>query len=953
MQINPITQLYNDFITILDKSVIKYRTEAEKYETVETKKAADGYMMAYMQEDKFETYYRFEREVIANVMTLTSERDIDFYYYDRDKIPIQYRDEMLRQQRQYVVNSYTELNNYYRCLNGLPNVEDTELDFVYPDDEIVAKYGLPTGVPIHEFDREGSTTDYIDILDSIGYIDELIAKYPEKKYLKFLGSNRIDIITARRAMNFSLLRVPYDISESLLNLFMLIYEQCREYFMTCIYITEYRTTIDYYDNFIAMCIMVMAFQQVVARTIKGIIERDFFDTYCCKLLFSVYNVPYYTEMDSATRTQLVQNLNLLVQNKGTNKVIYDIASILGYDRLEIFKYYIVKARKFDNKGLPVTVTKVDPDTGETVPDYKAMYDIYFQKVAISDDDAYDAVINSSDKQTYLEVTESDPYWIDDEALQKEMYESEYNFVESKYMGVGISYRMTKIIFENIYLMKMLLEKKDQIPNIIIDIPKMSTYATITLFDAIVSLCAMVCKQNRLTGEILTEPSKILHVLGFTFNDDWEVIKADITSTSAAEREIMGFNFSKKAEEFKEHIKNDKYLDDTLCDFFSDSSSYTAASINALYKNYTKLYEVLVEKMSTATDINVYQSYRKLYQAVFFTKENCSMFNIGTDSSGEPIYADTYMNYLKAMVPDMYDFINETEPDNMYSNVNYIVSRIMSILPDLKYLGFFDGHSNTMERMLIELIRFFKSYTTDLISMNIIYIFDLKPETMIRLIDYMEMHTSMIPRDFFNLSYADHLHFLSTVSYNSRLKLSDKMSSLHNMFTMFDTCRFMDSIKSIHNKEYTVDSLSYYDTIDHMLTTEDFDDFMKLRDLIASISNIMVTDNSEPLTFRDIIRESVNTMVKHHISIYDAIHITTLLYLKKCGRLDFSSNVKKILSTSMLTPQLSFKDQSMIGNTDINMNESTALMDIVDNMNKSIKSNIAIGFKDSVRISYTN
>ena len=306
-----------------------------------------------------------------------------------------------------------------------------------------------------------------------------------------------------------------------------------------------------------------------------------------------------------------------------------------------------------------------------------------------------------------------------------------------------------------------------------------------------------------------------------------------------------------------------------------------------------------------------------------------------------------------MVPDMYDFINETEPDNMYSNVNYIVSRIMSILPDLKYLGFFDGHSNTMERMLIELIRFFKSYTTDLISMNIIYIFDLKPETMIRLIDYMEMHTSMIPRDFFNLSYADHLHFLSTVSYNSRLKLSDKMSSLHNMFAIFDTCRFMDSIKPIHNKEYTVDSLSYYDTIDHMLTTEDFDDFMKLRDAIASISNIMVTDNSEPLTFRDIIRESVNTMVKHHISIYDAIHITTLLYLKKCGRLDFSSNVKKILSTSMLTPQLSFKDQSMIGNTDINMNESTALMDIVDNMNKSIKSNIAIGFKDSVRISYTN
>ena len=191
MQANPITQLYNDFITILDKSVIKYKNEAEKFETVETKKSADGYIMAYLQEDKFETYYRYEREVIANVMTLTNERDIDFYYYDRDKIPFQYRDEMVRQQRKYVLESYTEANNYYRCLNGLPDIEDGELDFIYPDDETVAKYNLPKGVPIHEMDRDGSTTDYLDILQSVGYIDTLISKYPEKKYLKFLKLFRL------------------------------------------------------------------------------------------------------------------------------------------------------------------------------------------------------------------------------------------------------------------------------------------------------------------------------------------------------------------------------------------------------------------------------------------------------------------------------------------------------------------------------------------------------------------------------------------------------------------------------------------------------------------------------------------------------------------------------------------------------------------------------------------
>ena len=953
MQVNPITQLYNDFITILDKSVIKYKNEAEKFETVETKKSADGYIMAYLQEDKFETYYRYEREVIANVMTLTDERDIDFYYYDRDKIPFQYRDEMVRQQRKYVLESYTEANNYYRCLNGLPDIEDGELDFIYPDDETVAKYNLPKGVPIHEMDRDGSTTDYLDILQSVGYIDTLISKYPEKKYLKFLGANRIDIITSRRAMNFGLLRVPYDITESLLNLFMLIYEQCREYFMTCIYITEYRSTIDYYDNFIAMCIMVMTFQQVVARTIKGIIERDFFDPYCCKLLFSVYNVPYYNEMDSATRTQLVQNLNILVQNKGTNKVIYDIASILGYDRLEIFKYYIVKARKFNKNGLPINATKIDPDTGETVPDYKAMFDIYFQKVSISDDDAYDAVINSSDKQTYLEVTESDPYWIDDEDLQKEMYESEYNFVESKYMGIGISYRMTKILFENVYLMKMLLEKKDQIPLIIIDIPKMSTYATISLFDAIVTLCAMVCKQNRLTGEILTDPSKILHVLGFTFDEDWQIIKADVVPTNASEREIMGINFNKKSSEFKEYIKNDKYLDNTLCEFFSDSASYTAESINALYKNYTKLYEVLVEKMASTTDINVYQSYRKLYQAVFFTKENSSMFNIGTDQSGEPIYAKTYMDYLKAMVPDMYDFINDTEPDNMYSNVNYIVSRIMSVIPDLKYLGFFDGHSNTMERMLLELIRFFKSYTTDLISMNIIYILDLKPETMIRLIDHVSMHANILPRDFFDISYSDHMHFLSTVSYNSNLKFNDKISLIHDAISMFDTSKFLDRVKLIHVTEHTNESLTYYDIATRLSSTGEVNDLLTLCGKIASISNALINDNDKPLTFRDVIRESIRLMLISHISLQDSIHIVSVIYARYGGSINFYDRLVSLSSKIRLSPHLELTDTHMVGSVKSKLNDIYSIIDIPENIKKSRDCRSKISFNDSCTIFYNN
>ena len=945
MQVNPISQLYNDFITILNTTVIKYRSEADKYETLDSKREADGYMIAYLEEDNFDTYLRYEKSIIAEVLMLTEERDIDTYYLNKDLIPGIYRDAILYKQRHFVIDNYVEQNNYYRMLNGLPNIEETQLDFIYVDTEIATQYSLPTDIPIHEYDNS-----QIDILRSVGYISNLIAKYPDKKYLNYLGTNKIDIVTARRARNFALIRMAKDVESSLYSLFMLLYEQCREYFTTCIYITEYRSTIDYYDNFIALCIMVMTWQQIMSRVIKSTIERDFFDPYCCKLLFSVYNVPFYNEMDSITKQQLVQNLNLLVQNKGTNKVIYDIASILGYDRLDIYKYYIVRTQKFDENGLPIYVTKTDPETGEMVPDNKAMHDVYFQKVLVGDDDAYDAIVNAKDKQTYIEITEPDPYWIDDEDLQKELYDSEYNFVESKYMGVSISYRMTKILFENIYLMKMLLEKKDQIPYIRVDIPKLSTYNSISLFDAIVVLCAMMCKQNRLKGEILTDPSKILHVLGFTFNEDWEIIHADVVETRKCDADILGFNFSKSVTEIKEDILNDKYLDDTLCDFFMDSGLYTPTTINDLFNNYMGLYKALIEKMSTTTDINVYRAYRKLYQCLFFTKENDKMFNLGTKES--PQYAKTYMEYLQHKLPDIYEFINNTGPDDMYSNVNYIVSRIKKILPELRYLGFFDGHSNTMEKMLLELINFFKSYTTDLISMNIVYIFDMKPDTLIKLIDYLELHVNIIPRDFFELSYADHLTFLSTVRYNSDIKFSDKISFIHKLTSMFDTCKFMDSINHIYNTELVKTNMSYSDRINHIFDNIQMDDSFAYLDSLAISSHIDMSKLDNKITLRDIIKISVDIMCKCQLLFTDSIKIVTELFLKHGGEIAFKDKFSELVIHELMKSGYRFIDRAIVhGN--ITTHEISSLVDISEKISKQNQISDNCGFRDTLKIYYND
>lgn len=783
MLINPLNQLYKDFLIILEQSVIKYKTIADNNETLEMKKSADRYIRAYRNEDGFLTYFNYEKEDIAKAVFDLSYSDmlehqndpiinnklllIDEYYEDRNKIPYNSRDRLLHLQRTRIVNNYVEKNNYYRCLNGQPDYGDDNYFYV-TEEEIIKTYQIDKTVPVHLL-----RSDKISILKSIGYIDKLIANNPDKKYLKFLGSSKINLITARTARNFSLLRIPYSISEIMWNNFAHIYEQSREYFMTCIYISEYKKIIDYYDNFIAMCIMIMTLQQIMARVIKTSIERDFFDDYCVRILFEAYGIPYNERMDTNTRKLLLQNLNILVQNKGTNKAIFDIVSILGYDRLTVYKYYLMKKRKFDSNGVPITVKKnVD---GEEVYDNEKMYDIHFQKVKLDESDIYKALTDKSNSLTYQEVTEPDPYWWDDANLKKELYDSEYNYVETKYMGVTISYRMTRILFENVYMMKLLLDNKEKIPYITLEIPKIQVYNEMSLFDAIVTLCAMVCKQNNLTGEVLTKSSQILHVMGFNFHDSFEKIKED--------------------------IKNDKYIDDDIYDFFNTSPTYTAIDINNLYDGYIGLRDFLIKKMESTQDIYAYESYKKLYNTIFYTKESREMFLIGTDNDGNPKYAKTFLDYLEITNPDIYKLINDVDKDRMYEYINHISSSILSIIPNLKYLGFFYDTSDTIEAMLMELIRFFKSYTTDMLDMSIIYIFDFKPELLLRLIDNIKLHVNEITKDEFYLAYADHLNFTSNTKEDDYFKLNTTIDNyIGIIFNDQETnTKLRDNIKYIYDR----------------------------------------------------------------------------------------------------------------------------------------------------------
>lgn len=916
-EVNLLTQLYNDFITVLQQTVIKYSVLADQNETVETRREADAYVTASLMKDGFNTYIRYDKDIIAEIMGLdldTDYEEIEEYYLDNTKIPYNLRETFLLKQRAKIINNYVERNNYYRMLNGLPDYEEKEEDFLYVDDEFAFQYNIDNTAPVHLMEE-----DQITLLQSLGYIDTLLEKHPDKKYLKFLGQEKIDIITARTAKNFAVLQIPYSVSATMWDKFAMTYEQCREYFMSCIYIPEYRDTMDYYDNFIALCIMVMTIQQVIARVIKDTVERNFFDDYCVRTLFSVYGVPYYTYMDSGTKQQIVQDLNVLVLNKGTNKVLYDIASILGYDRLKIYKYYLMKAQKFDSSSIPLTYYKQDPTTGEQVLDYEKMFEVYFQKVELNDLDTYKSLLSTSGKVQYEEVTQNDPFWIEDDELMKEMYESEYNFVETKYLSIGISYRLSKILFENVYLIKLLFEKKNEIAGITVSLPKISFFAEVSLFEAIVTLCAMVCKQNHLKGEILTRPSAILHVLGFNFERDFKLIR--------------------------EEIEANPYLDNSLTKFLMNQHTYTAEGINTLYRNIVDLYETLIDTMATTQDIEVYDAYRKLYETLYYTNENQTMFRIGTNEDGTPRYAKTFLEYLEYTNRDLYDLVNDTEPDKFTEYINHICQKVMQIIPELKYFGLLAGRSETMEAMLLGLIRFFKSYTTDMIGLEIIYIFDMKPELMLKLIDELTIHKTIQPEDNLLLSHADHLEFTSTVRYNSKLHLVDEIARIIAFYSIFDTFYLSDSIHRIYSNLYLNEEshTHLYDVIENILTQIFSQDSMFLKDAIQYYTDLYC---QERLSFADYIKTILITAsLNSELGMFDVTH---LIYIQnEIHDSQMFNDAYKLFITYHLDSSISFHDfLSCI--IHVYGEENMPMMDIMSIIKNLLLYDNTMGWADSLR-----
>ena len=861
--------ILNDIRAITENVIIKMSAQAEQYETVESKREGDKYVSAMLERDIFASYRSYPIDVLVNA-GINDANLLMEYSKDKYKIPYNKRNDVLKAMRRSVIDEYVEMNDYYRVLIGKPPINTPEEEFIYLTDAQMEYYKIDEVRPIHEYPQE------IQIKLERFIIPELIEKYPEREYLKHMGSKTVNLVRAREAKNFEIIFSDIILDNVFLRSFFETYDFCREYFMNTIYNKSFTGRYKLYDNFIGMHIMIMTVQRMIVDTIKLSINRDYYDLISIKKLFDSYGVPFFEDLPLDYQRIIIKNLNMLIRSKATDKALYDITNTLMYERGQIYKYYLVKERILDEEGGPVLIykTEIDDEGNETqVLDYEKMYDFYFQSTDILEPNVIVAIENKSNRYHYNEVTDEDVYWWETEELKKELYEREYNFIETKYLGVSLMQNLTNLLYDTCYYLNLLVDNKDTTTPMetrILNSDAMKTgtdYLFVTLnrisqipvsiFDAVVILCALISKKNGMKGNIITStPTKVLSVLGFNFEANFDLIRANI-------------NKYKRIFKDQEIVK---YLD--LLDV------KTVEDIDTMYHNFRSFAEFCEDRLANTTDINEYKAYKELYKVFTVREETGSAFTL---SNGD--VAKTYIEYLYDKLPHIAEYIDELHKDKMGVYIEHVLGRLNELVPDIEYLSALNGTNNNIVQAIVSLVNFFKSYTTDLRNLNVLYMFDNKRMNKIYMIDDPRLFIKLFPEER-ALKYNDALHLCINFDKEDILTLKTR--------------------KYMSNKLLMGSEVLHHDD--------------------AKLFNILCENEQMEMLYSDIIHESNTLYLDCKIDDRDNIWVFPRIYAYDNNK-DFYDKMKANKEMKIEDNRFNYNDE-LINKTDINSDEELNIREFV-------------------------
>lgn len=668
----------------------------------------------------FDIVKAFPRSVLLN--SAVTEIDLESYATDKRKIPVALRKTVVAEYEKALTSVnpisgrpgyfntltgkyetiYEENNNYYRMLMGLPDKNDN--DYIYNTDP-----RWSTTIPIHEL-------PYVDRIEMEreGILDKLIEKYPSKEYINYLGKRYINPFTARIADRFEILYHNESSSDVLNKDFIDSYNSARHLVLSVYYNNSFRKTNTLYDNFLAMCILFIALQGMQYKYLQVDITRDFYDTESLKLVYDSYGVPFYNEIPLEYHRKIVKNINKLISYKGSSQVFFDLFDIFDLGAMNIYSYFLTKTHIIDTNGIPLFNIKKDADGNEMYDDEgrpildESNYNIQFSRVKIYDDPAL-AVSDETNNVEYESLTENDPYWIEDAELATKLAGENFNYLESKYIGIQTVFDLMKMTYENAYIFRLIIDNKELTSKMQFRWSEIGD--TCTLFDIIIYLSAIYCLRFGYEGVISNKIPAIMDTLGYNFEKSRKVLQTRLLTDPI--------------------ILENKQLTSLILDM----DLVNLESVNDVYNDIVQIRDILIDGYTNAKNIDEYNAYRELYNSLMVSREITSVYT--NPSTGE-IY-DTFVDILSNTSPILmqrYLLLNDSDLEN---EIILVTDHLASLIESLKYLSLSMGiGTGSMIEPLFKILKFFKSAKAELVNYNITYTISMRGLNFFKMLDKLMM-----------------------------------------------------------------------------------------------------------------------------------------------------------------------------------------------------------------------
>lgn len=791
--------------------VWKDQSLANQYETPDLQVNEEIFVSAKKGVLTYDTIFQLDADTLSTIGYTQDQIDAamdDKYYVDpslRDSVLNKYVSNLTS----YDSNTghytkYDEQNNYYRMLNGLPDLDDT--DFIYQ-----TKYeDISTTTPIHLLplvDRYKMEND--------GYFTELLTEYPTKKYIKYLASKQIDPYDARIADRFAILWMNTSEYTNLYNDFRDIYTNCRNNVIRVYYNDAMAKNNSSYEGFMAMVVLFMTIELMHYKYLDADITRDFYDLDSIKYIYNSYNVPFYSSIPIEYHKKIVKNMNRLLGYKGSTRVFFELFNVFNYTDIKIYEYYLLRTRKFEN-GKPVFAYKEDG-----TPDNSQIYTIKFGKVKLYDDPPME-LSDPANHIEYADMTSTDPYWINDADLQTKLYDEDFNYLETKYVGIQTVFDLYKILFESCYFFKMLLDNRSALNATSIYYNNVN--ANVNLFDLTIYLCALISRKYGYTGNIPT----------------------DIPSVA----KVLGYDFTKSLSTIRSAIMNDVNLktDTVLLNIFTTMDVNSLTSVNNTYAKIVSIRDHCVEVMSNLKSRSAWFAYYQLYNSIMTSKVLQSTYKKQDGTT-----ALTFADLLSDLNIDLY--VRETMDDlDIDTELNDVLILYKKSFSNLEYVEYVDGIDiSSLIEHLFKILEFFKSAKSELTGYNIVYTIAQRGVNFFKMIDALHSGTfSDRDTDASNSRFEYLLDILRSPIFKDRVR--------SNVTYLRDSFDRVLQLKAIAEDQfnYLNDELLSRDILEVYHMTRDNSDKEILNDVL--LKNTLKYKIEKNYTFTDVLRDNQGNII---------------------------------------------------------------------------------------------